>query len=157
DDLWHHGSPESQGFSAVKLEALRTGLVARNTKALLVIRNDTIVCEWYAPGQGANTRFGTASLAKALVGGVSFAVALSEGRIGLNDAAVRFIPEWRGDPRKSRITPRQLGSHTSGIEDAEADRKPHDQLTGWKGNFWKHLAVPDDPFTISRDRAPVVF
>ena len=46
DDLWHSGSPESQGFSAVKLEALRTGLVAHNTKALLVIRNDTIVCEW---------------------------------------------------------------------------------------------------------------
>jgi CubicO group peptidase (beta-lactamase class C family) len=157
DDLWQQGSPESQDFSAAKLEALRIGLAARNTKGFLVIRNDTIVCEWYAPGQDRNTKFGTASLAKALVGGVSFAVVMSEDRIGLDDPAVRFIPQWRDDRRKSRITLRQLGSHTSGIEDAEADNKPHDQLPGWKGDFWKHLAVPDDPFTVSRDRAPLVF
>ncbi len=156
-DLWHHGAPESQGFSAARLEALREGLAARSTKALLVIRNETIVCEWYAPGQEAKTRFGTASLAKALVGGVSFAVAMSDGRIGLDVPAARFVPQWRDDPRKTRITLRQLGSHTSGIEDAEADNKPHDQLTGWKGDFWKHLPVPDDPFTISRDHAPLVF
>ncbi|HEY5913854.1 MAG TPA: serine hydrolase [Verrucomicrobiae bacterium] len=157
DDFWRQGSPESQGFSAAKLEALRAGLAARNTKALLVIRNDTIVCEWYAPGQDRHTKFGTASLAKALVGGVSFAVAMTDGRIGLDDRATSFIPQWRDDPRKSRITLRQLGSHTSGIDDAEADNKPHDQLTGWKGDFWKHLAVPDDPFTLSRDRAPLIF
>lgn len=157
DDFWHRGSPESQGFSAARIDALQQGLAARSTKALLVIRNDTIVCEWYASGQDANTRFGTASLAKALVGGVSFAVVMSDGRIGLDDAAAKLIPQWRDDPRKSHITLRQLGSHTSGIEDAEADNKPHDQLTGWKGDFWKHLAVPDDPFTISRDRAPLVF
>ncbi len=156
-DLWREGSPESQGFSAAKLEVLREGLATRQTKAFLVIRNDTIVCEWYATGQNRHVKFGTASLAKALVGGVSFAVAMSDGRIGLDDPAARFIPQWRNDPRKSRITLRQLGSHTSGIEDAEADNKPHDQLTGWKGDFWKHLVVPDDPFTIARDRAPLVF
>jgi CubicO group peptidase (beta-lactamase class C family) len=156
-DLWPRGSPETQGFSATKLESLRQGLAARSTKALLVIRNDTIVCEWYAPGQDANTRFGTASLAKAVIGGVSFAAAMSDGRIRPDDPAAQFIPPWRDDPRKSRITPRQLGSHTSGIEDAEADNKPHDQLSGWKGDFWKHLPVPEDPFTISRDRAPLIF
>ena len=68
DDFWRRGSPESHGFSAAKLEGLRAGLAARNTKALLVIRNDTIVCEWYASGQDRHTKFGTASLAKALVG-----------------------------------------------------------------------------------------
>src|SRR5262245_58399936 len=85
DDVWHQSSPESQGFSPTKLEALQEGLAARGTKALLVIRNDTIVCEWYAPGQDVKTKFATASLAKALVGGVSFAVAMSDGRIGLDD------------------------------------------------------------------------
>ncbi|MCX6904673.1 MAG: serine hydrolase [Verrucomicrobia bacterium] len=43
------------------------------------------------------------------------------------------------------------------MEDAEADDKPHNELTGWKGDFWKHLAVPDDPFTLARDRAPLIF
>jgi hypothetical protein len=33
---------------------------------------------------------------------------------------------------------------------------PHDQLTGWKGAFWKRLAPPQDPFTLSRDVAPVM-
>ena len=157
EDVWRQGSPESQGFSPAKLEALRAELIARKTRGLLIIRNDTIVCEWYAPGQGRNTRFGTASLAKALIGGVSYAVAMTDGRIDVDDPAAKFIPQWRDDPRKSRITLRQLGSHTAGVEDAEADEKPHTQLTGWKGDFWKHLPVPDDPFTISRDRAPLVF
>ena len=34
---------------------------------------------------------------------------------------------------------------------------PHEQLTGWKGDFWKRLPVPNDPFTLSRDAAPVLF
>ena len=154
---WEKATPESQGFSSQKLEAFRSNLEARNTKALLVIRNDAIVCEWYAQGHAADKPHGTASLAKAIVGGLSLAVAMSDGRIALDDPATKYIPQWRDDPRKSRITLRQLGSHTSGIEDAEADGLPHEKLTGWKGDFWKRLAVPDDPFTISRDRAPLLF
>lgn len=156
-ELWSVAAPESQGFSAGKLETLRADLAARGTKAFLLIRNDAIVCEWYAPDSGADKKHGTASLAKALVGGLSLAVAMSDGRLALDDPAAKFIPQWRDDPRKSRITLRQLGSHTSGIEDAEADGKPHEELTGWKGDFWKRLAVPNDPFTVARDRAPVVF
>jgi hypothetical protein len=30
-------------------------------------------------------------------------------------------------------------------------------LTGWKGDFWKRLDPPNDPFTISRDQTPVLF
>ncbi len=154
---WERATPESRGFSSAKLEALRADLAARGTKALLVIRNDAIVCEWYAPGHGADKPHGTASLAKAVVGGLSLAVAMSDGRLGLDDPAAKFIPQWRGDPRKSRITLRHLGSHTSGIEDAEAGGKPHEQLAGWKGDFGKRLAVPNDAFTTARDRAPLVF
>ncbi len=156
-DVWQAAQPESQGFSSGRLDALRTDLAQRNTKSLLVIRNDAIVCEWYAAGATADTKLGTASLAKAIVGGVSLAVALSDGRLNLDEPAAKFIPAWRGDPRKFRITLRQLGSHTSGIEDAEDGDKPHDKLTGWKGDFWKQLPVPDDPFTTARDRASLVF
>jgi CubicO group peptidase (beta-lactamase class C family) len=157
DEIWRPATPESQGFASERIEAMRAELVARKTKALLVIRNDTIVCEWYAPGQDQNTKFGTASLAKAIVGGMSFAVAMSDGRIALDDPAAQFIPQWRTDARKARITLRQLGSHTSGVEDAEADNKPHESLTGWKGDFWKRLPVSNDPFTIARDHAPLIF
>lgn len=64
--------------------------------------------------------------------GLSLAVAMSDGGIALDDPAAKFIPQRRADPRRSRIRLRQRGSHTSGIEDAEADGKPHEQLTGWK-------------------------
>lgn len=153
---WSTSSPD-QGMSSRTLEAMKKALVAQNTSDLLVIRNDTIVLEWHAPGRSAGSQHYTASLAKAVVGGLSLAVAISDGRIALDDKAARFIPQWREDPRKSRITIRQLGSHTSGIEDAEAEQLPHDKLTGWKGDFWKRLDPPHDPFTVSRDLAPVLF
>ena len=153
---WQTAAPESQGLSSRALDALRDRLAA-STKALLVIRNDRIVYEWYAEGHSAAARHYTASMAKAIVGGVAVGVALTDGRIALDDHVARFVPEWRSDARKARITIRHLGSHTSGIEDAEADGLPHDKLSGWKGDFWKRLEPPTDPFTIARDRAPVLF
>ena len=154
---WQTGTPESQGFSTAKLEELRDSLAKRSTKALLVIRNDRIVCEWYASGHSAKKKHYTASMAKALVGGVALAVAVNDRRIALDDPAATFVPQWRTDPVRSRITIRQLGSHTSGLEDAEADGLPHKELTGWKGDFWKRPKPPQDPFTVARDLAPVVF
>jgi CubicO group peptidase (beta-lactamase class C family) len=154
---WLAATPESQGLSGKKLKALRAGLAAKGTKALLIIRNDHVVCEWYAPGHSAEKPHYTASLAKALVGGLSLAVALGDGRIALDDPAASFVPGWKGDPRKARITVRQLGSHTSGLADAHADGVPHEKLPGWKGEFWKRLAPPRDPFTLSRDQAPALF
>ena len=144
-------------MDGARLEEMRESLAEHHTTGLLVIRNDTIVCEWYQEGYGADKPHYTASMAKAIVGGVSLAVAISDGLIALDDPAARFVPHGETDPRKSKITIRHLGSHTSGIEDAEADDLPHDKLTGWKGDFWKRLDPPRDPFTLSRDAAPVLF
>ena len=152
---WETATPENRGLSAAKLETLREQLAARATKAFLLVVDDRIVCEWYAEGHSATKTHFTASMAKAIVGGVSVAVALGDARVTLDDPAAKFIPQWRHDPAKARITLRHLGSHTSGIEDAEADNLPHNQLTGWKGDFWKSLPAPNDPFTVSRDRAPL--
>lgn len=154
---WTTASPEDQGMSSQKLKAMKEALAARSTSGLLVIRNDQIVCEWYAPGAGATNPHGTASMAKAIVGGVAMAIAITDGRAALDDQAAKFIPQWQGDPRKSRITFRQLGSHTSGLADAEAQNLPHEKLSGWQGEFWKRLSPPRDPFTIARDLAPVLF
>jgi CubicO group peptidase (beta-lactamase class C family) len=82
---------------------------------------------------------------------------MTDGKIALDDKAAKFIAQWKGDPQKAKITIRQLGSHTSGLDDAEADKLPHEQLTGWKGDFWKRLDPPNDPFTIARDHTPVIF
>jgi CubicO group peptidase (beta-lactamase class C family) len=154
---WQRSAPEDQGMSTSKLDALRDELAARKTQSFLVLRNDKVVYEWYANGRSATDTHGSASLAKALVGGMTLAVALHDGRVRLDDPVSRFVPQWRDDPQKSRVTVRHLGSHTSGLSDAESDGVPHDRLTGWKGDFWRRLDPPNDPFTIARDKAPVLF
>src|SRR5262245_7351613 len=68
---WRTTRPESEGMSEAKLDALKDVLAARKTKAFLVVRNDKIVYEWYASDHSASKLHGTASLAKAVVGGMS--------------------------------------------------------------------------------------
>jgi CubicO group peptidase (beta-lactamase class C family) len=154
---WQTAVPESQGLSAPALAALKDRLAEARTKSFLVIRHDRIVYEWYADGHSAAAKHYTASMAKAIVGGLSVGVAITDRRIALDDPVARFVPQWKSDPQKSRITIRQLGSHTSGLEDAEADSLPHDKLTGWKGDFWKRLDPPADPFSLARDRTALLF
>src|SRR5215475_13378163 len=151
---WASISPANAGFDPVRLEAWRSTLAEHRTTGLLVIRRGRIALEWYAPQWDAAKPHGTASMAKALVGGMSLAVAMSDGRISPGDLASRYIPGWGSDPLKSKITIRQLATHTSGISDAEQDGLPHDQLPGWKGAFWKRTP---DPFSIAMRQAPVLF
>ena len=154
DFEWQKASPEEEGMSSEVLDAARDVLSEKGTKTFLVIRHDRIVYEWYAPGFGPDKKHYTASMAKALVGGVSLMLALNDGLLGADDPACKYIPEWKGHPQKSKITIRHMASHSSGIEDAEQDEIDHFELPGWKGQFWKQQP---DPFTVSRDEAPVIF
>jgi len=165
---WRVAPPAEQGMDAGRLESMREGLARRSTKALVVIRNDRVVLEWYAEGHGPNKLHYTASLAKSLVGGLSLALALDDGHIELDDPAAKYIPAWKTDPRKSKITILQLATHSSGIEDAVARETgtSHDQLTGWKGDFWRGRSIKPieeavrrglDPFSIAVHKATVVF
>jgi CubicO group peptidase (beta-lactamase class C family) len=143
-------------MSPSALESAWDAMKDRQTTALLVVRHDHVVFERYAAGFDRHTPHSTASMAKALVGGVSLMLAMHDGRISPDDPAWGYVPSWRGDPKRQAVTVRHLATHTSGSEDAEADDLPHDRLTGWKGDFWKRLAPPHDPFTIARDVAPVL-
>ena len=154
---WKVAPPGSEGFSTQALAALKDKLASRNTTGFLLIRHDRIVSEWYSIDFNAAKTHYTASMAKALVGGVCTALALNDGRIALDEPVAEHIPAWKADPQKSKITLRQLGSHTSGLDDAEENGLPHEQLTGWKGDFWKRLNPPHDPFTIARDLTPLKF
>ncbi len=151
---WLTATPESKGFDKAKLDAARDVLSARNTKNFLIIRQGRIVYEWYAADAGPDKPHYTASLAKALVGGTSLMLALNDGRIAADDPAWKYIPAWKDDPQKSKITIRHLATHSSGIEDAEQDDIPHMELPGWKGVFWRK---DPDPFTPAIHDAPVIF
>ena len=165
---WESTLPENAGFSSEKLNAMRDTLAKHKTTSILVIRNDKVILEWYANGWDLNKQHGTASLAKALVGGMSLVLALNDGKMKVDDLVCKYIPEWKNYPQKSKITIRELATHTSGVEDAElsdqdiADARArgieikdqHMDIPGWKGKFWRK---EPDPFTISRDQAPVAF
>ena len=47
---WQQGSPAEDGFDSKRLQVWQDELIRHNTKCLLLIRNDRIVLEWYAPG-----------------------------------------------------------------------------------------------------------
>jgi len=126
------------------------------TKKLMIIRHDTVVCSWFAEGfeDSVRTHY-TASLAKSIVSGMALLAAMDDDLIRPDDPACRYIPQWRGDYLKSKITIRQLAGHTSGIDDAEVPGlDSHMELPGWKGQFWRQ---EPDPFCVSRDSAPVLF
>ena len=101
---WQTSRPEDQGFSPAKLEAFRDALTRQKTQALIVLCNDRLVLEWYADGRKPADKHYTASLAKAIVGGLSVAVALDDERLTLDDPVAKFVPQWQGDAQKSRIT-----------------------------------------------------
>lgn len=98
---WKNVSPESQGMFSGKLAAIWTNLQNHRTTALLVIRNDKIVFEKYAPGYSRTNPHYTASMAKALVGGVSLMMAMDDGRITPDDLASKFVPQWINDSREA--------------------------------------------------------
>ena len=163
---WEYDKPENQGFSSVKMQALVDSLSKLGTRKLLIIRNDKVICEWFAPGFHDSIRgHYSASLAKAVVSGLSLALALNDGYLSPDEPVCNFIPEWKNDGVKSKITIRHLATHTSGIEDAEVSedeqkrmiakgKHPHMDIPGWKGNFWRQ---DKNPFIMARDSAPVIF
>ncbi len=163
---WEYATPERVGFSSEKINSLISLHKKKKTKKLLIIKDDKIICEWYAPGsEDSVNRHYTASLAKALVGGMSLLVALNDQLIFPDAPACNYIPQWKQDGRKSKITIRHLATHTSGLENAEISLEEqkimqekglnrHMDLAGWKGQFWRQ---DPDPFSVSRDSAKVIF
>ena len=171
---WATETPESCGLDTERLEAAWQGLASRGTKTFVVARRGHLVFERYADDWSADKPHYTASLTKALVGGLSLALAMDDRLIGPDDLACEYVPQWRDAPHKSRITVRHLATHTSGVENAELseeDRRKalaegrtltdhHMSLPGWKGAFWRGTRRGEgepDPYTVSRDQAPVIF
>ena len=137
------------------LQELADDLFKRNTQVLMVVYKDKVVCERYLPDWNRYKPHGTASAAKGIVGGLSLMLAMHDGLIALDDLASKYIPQWRNDSLKSKITIRQLGSHTSGLDDStESGYSDNMKIPGWKGDFWRQER---SPFEIARDETPVIF
>jgi CubicO group peptidase (beta-lactamase class C family) len=84
---------------------------------MLVMQNGRTIFEHYTNGGSASGRWPIFSGTKSFWG-IAALAAVREGLFKLDDFVSDTITEWKSDPRKSRITIRQLLSQTDGIEGA---------------------------------------
>ena len=85
--------------------------------SILVMQNGRTVFERYANGGLPDGKWPIFSGTKSFWG-IAALCAVHDGLIKLDDHAADTITEWKSDPRKSRITIRQLLNFTDGIEGA---------------------------------------
>jgi CubicO group peptidase (beta-lactamase class C family) len=87
------------------------------------MQNGRTIFEHYANGGSAGGRWPIFSGTKSFWG-ISALAAVHDGLFKLDDFVSDTITEWKSDPRKSRITIRQLLSQTDGIEGASFLQRP---------------------------------
>jgi len=85
--------------------------------SMLVMQNGRTIFEHYANGGSAGGRWPIFSGTKSFWGMAALAAA-HDGLLRLDDLVADTITEWKSDPRKSRITIRQLLNQTDGIDGA---------------------------------------
>lgn len=90
--------------------------------AVLALKDGKPICEGYA-GEGApDHAMELWSGTKSFVG-LMAAAAVQDGLLDLDELVSKTLPEWTGDPRKSKVTIRHLLSLTSGMP-SEIGRPP---------------------------------
>ena len=134
---WERATPESQGLLAGEFERWTRDVEARDTAALLVIRNGKLVHEWYASGSGAHEPEHIASMAKGVAGGLALAVLATEGKLELDVPVADTLDVWRTDAQRRPITPRQLATHSSGLANAISSKHDPAARSAWEKAFWQ--------------------
>jgi len=110
------------------LEAARAYAERNNSQALIVWRRGVIETAAYFKGLSPEGTFASRSLAKPMTAvAVGRAIALGKIR-SLDQPVADFLPEWRSDPRRSRILVRHLLDMRSGFLPQAAATTPEDIL-----------------------------
>ena len=91
--------------------------------SMLVVQNGRTIFEHYANGGSARGRWPIFSGTKSFWG-IAALAAVRDGLYKLDDPVSDTITEWKDDPRKSRITIRELLNQTDGIEGASRLQRP---------------------------------
>lgn len=124
--LLHAQAPTNAQFRAAAAYAART-----DGQAVLVMHRGAVVHEQYMNGGNASARVMLASGSKSFVG-VATIAAVADGLFRLDDPVSRYLSEWKDDPRKSRVTIRQLLSLESGVSAGVAATGCGGPRSGWK-------------------------
>lgn len=121
-------TPRQRTISAQALEAARVYAGANNSSSLLVWRAGKLELEAYFGAQTASAEAVSRSLAKPMTSAaIGRAIALGKIR-SLDQPVADFIPEWRADPRRSRILVRHLLDMRTGFLRQNIAMTPEDIL-----------------------------
>ena len=111
------------GKSYHKGDSLEQFFKKTGTVAFLMLKNDTILSEYYAPDYDQYSTFTTFSLAKVFVSTLA-GIAIQEGYIGsLEDPVALYLEEFR-DSMLKEVTIKHLMQMTSGIRSGESMLNP---------------------------------
>ena len=104
--------------------------------SLIVYKDGKVVFEEYHNGHSADAPHLLASGTKSFVG-VMLAAAIEDGLIkGFDERVSETLTEWRSDPRKSRITYRELLTLTGGLDSGPIGRPPsYAEAAGFDSKF----------------------
>jgi CubicO group peptidase (beta-lactamase class C family) len=103
-------APDSAALARATAYAART-----DAQAVLVMHRGRVIHEAYMAGGSATRRQMLASGSKSFVG-VATLAAVADGLVQLDQPVSTYLTAWRSDPRKARVTVRQLLSLESGVE-----------------------------------------
>ncbi len=105
---------EAQAPTAAQFERAVAYAARTDGQAVVVMHRGRIVHERYLGDGSASKSMMLASGSKSFVG-VATIAAVADGLLRLDQPVADVLPEWKRDPRKSRVTVRQLLSLESGI------------------------------------------
>lgn len=114
--------------------ALNEFVKLHRTISFGIIRNDSLMYEYYAPDYSAQRNVTSFSIAKAYIT-MLIGIAIDEGLIkSVNDPVTDYIKEWKDKPGYQLITIKDLLRHTSGLKFTKNIFNPEsDQLQFYYG------------------------
>ena len=96
---WQKVAPAAVGLDAAKLAQIAAQARQGKSNCLVVVRDGKLAGEWYFRGTGPDTTqdvfSATKSFASTLVG-----IAQDDGDLRIGESASRWIPQWKGTPRR---------------------------------------------------------
>jgi CubicO group peptidase (beta-lactamase class C family) len=114
--------------------SLNQFVTLHKTISFAIIRNDSILYEYYAKNYNSKKNISSFSIAKAYVTMLT-GIAIKDGLIkNINQPVTDFITEWKDRPDFNLITVKDLLRHTSGLKFTENPFNPNsDQLQFYYG------------------------
>jgi CubicO group peptidase (beta-lactamase class C family) len=112
---WAIGQPGDHGMEQEWLDALCEELITGSVRAALLVKDGTIVYEYYGTGDNTETKYSLYSCTKSVTSAAVGLAIEQELLPGVNSKLADFFPDL-ADPEKEDITIAHLLNLTSGIE-----------------------------------------